>query len=56
MNFSLSGLDGTTVQLGGGEADYKLNATVTDGDGDGQVTLLFDTAAAGSSDGATLTT
>ncbi|WP_049971554.1 DUF7827 domain-containing protein [Haladaptatus cibarius] len=56
MNFSLSNLDEMTVQLGGGQADYKLNATVTDGNGDGQVTLLFDTSAAGSGDGSALTT
>ncbi|SIQ79123.1 PGF-CTERM protein [Haladaptatus litoreus] len=56
MNFSLSNLDGMTVQLGGGQADYKLNATVTDGNGDGNVVLLFDTSAAGSGDGSALTT
>ncbi len=56
MNLSLSGLDSMTVQIGGGQADYKLNATVEDGNGDGQVVLLFDTAKAGSGDGSALTT
>ncbi|WP_458206949.1 DUF7827 domain-containing protein [Haladaptatus sp. NG-SE-30] len=56
MNLSLTDLDGITFQVGGGQADYKLNATVTDGNGDGQIVLLFDTSKAGSGDGAALTT
>ena len=47
--------DAATVSLGGPETGYQINATVSDGDGDGRVTLLFDTAAAGRS-GTTLTT
>jgi PGF-CTERM protein len=56
INLSLSGLDGITVLVGGGQAAYELNATVTDGSGDGRVVLLFDTSKAGSGDGAALTT
>ncbi len=56
MNVSLSGLDAMTVQIGGGQASYKLDATVTDGNGDGQVVLQFDTSKAGSGDGSALTT
>ncbi|WP_328517174.1 DUF7827 domain-containing protein [Haladaptatus caseinilyticus] len=55
MNFSLDGLDAMTVRIGGGQADYTLNASVTDGDGDGQVVLQFDTSKAGSGDGSALT-
>ncbi len=56
MNLTLTDLDNITVQVGGGQSDYTLNATVTDGNGDGQVVLLFDTAKAGSGDGTALTT
>lgn len=56
MNLSLDDLDAMTVQIGGGEMTYKLNATVTDGNGDGTVVLSFDTAKAGSGDGSALTT
>ncbi|ODR79225.1 PGF-CTERM sorting domain-containing protein [Haladaptatus sp. W1] len=56
MNVTLEDLDAMTVQLGGGAMDYKLNASVTDGNGDGTVVLVFDTAKAGSGDGSALTT
>lgn len=56
MNVTLEDMDAMTVQLGGGAMDYKLNASVTDGDGDGTVVLTFDTAKAGSGDGSALTT
>ena len=51
----LSGTDTATIRIGGREVGYAINATVTDGNGDGTVVLLFDTAAAGR-DGATLST
>ncbi|WP_227355457.1 DUF7827 domain-containing protein [Haladaptatus salinisoli] len=54
INLSLSGLDGVTVRIGGGQATCKLNATVTDGNGDGRIVLFFDTSKAGSGDGAAL--
>ncbi len=56
MNLSLEDMDAMTVQLGGGAMDYKLNASVTDGNGDGTVVLVFDTAKAGNGDGSALTT
>jgi PGF-CTERM protein len=56
MNLSLEDMDAMTVQLGGGAMDYKLNASVTDSNGDGTVVLVFDTAKAGSDDGSALTT
>ncbi|WP_423745891.1 PGF-CTERM sorting domain-containing protein (plasmid) [Haladaptatus sp. SPP-AMP-3] len=56
MNVTLEDVDAVTVQLGGGAMDYKLNASVTDSDGDGTVVLTFDTAKAGSGDGSALTT
>ena len=52
----LRNVDEATVEIDSSEADYALNATVTDGDGDGTVVLLFDTAEAGSGDGAALAT
>ncbi|QIO22073.1 BGTF surface domain-containing protein [Haloarcula sp. JP-L23] len=50
----LADAESGTVSIGGRESGYEINATVRDGDGDGTVTLLFDTAAAGR-DGTTLT-
>ncbi len=55
MNFSLKDADTVTVQIGGGQKKYKLNATVTDANGDGTVVLLFDTSKAGSGDASALT-
>ncbi|MFC6862312.1 BGTF surface domain-containing protein [Halomicroarcula sp. GCM10025817] len=52
---SLRSADAATVSIGGPESGYEINGTVRDGDGDGRVTLLFDTAAAGH-DGTTLST
>ncbi|MBX0322006.1 hypothetical protein EGH21_03065 [Halomicroarcula sp. F13] len=51
----LADAEAATVSIGGRESGYEINATVRDGDGDGTVTLLFDTAAAGH-DGPTLGT
>ncbi|MFY4813581.1 BGTF surface domain-containing protein [Haloarcula sp. AONF1] len=42
-----------TLSIGSEAANYRINATVSDDDGDGEVTVLFDTAVAGT-DGATL--
>ncbi|KZN24444.1 PGF-CTERM sorting domain-containing protein [Haladaptatus sp. R4] len=55
MSFDLKDADAITVQIGGGAKAYKLNATVTDGNGDGTVVLIFDTSKAGSGDGSALT-
>lgn len=52
---SLRSADAATVSIGGPESGYEINGTVRDGDGDGRVTLLFDTGAAGHN-GATLST
>lgn len=38
------------VGVGGPTAGYRANVTVVDNDGDGQVTLTFDTGAAGGGD------
>ncbi|WP_423999595.1 BGTF surface domain-containing protein [Haloarcula salina] len=43
-----------TLSVGGPDVNYLVNATVTDGDGDGEVLVLFNTTNAGT-DGATLT-
>ncbi|MDT3435848.1 BGTF surface domain-containing protein [Haloarcula sp. 1CSR25-25] len=43
-----------TLSVGSEATNYQINATVSDDDGDGEVLVLFDTAAAGT-DGATLT-
>ncbi|MHC3381274.1 BGTF surface domain-containing protein [Haloarcula sp. H-GB5] len=42
-----------TLSIGSEATNYRINATVSDDDGDGEVTVLFDTAVAGT-DGATL--
>ncbi|EMA27816.1 hypothetical protein C444_20067 [Haloarcula japonica DSM 6131] len=42
-----------TLSIGSEAANYRINATVSDDDDDGEVLVLFDTAAAGT-DGATL--
>jgi len=42
-----------TVSIGSPESGYEINATLRDGNGDGRVRLLFDSAAAGR-DGSTL--
>ncbi|WP_373567973.1 BGTF surface domain-containing protein [Haloarcula sp. H-GB4] len=42
-----------TLSIGSEAANYRINATVSDDDGDGEVLVLFDTAVAGT-DGATL--
>ncbi|WP_276271125.1 BGTF surface domain-containing protein [Haloarcula litorea] len=55
INVTLAGADAATVSIGGPETGYEINATVRDGNGDGVVTLLFDTAAAGR-EGRTLST
>ncbi|MFC7020136.1 MULTISPECIES: BGTF surface domain-containing protein [Haloarcula] len=52
---SLRSAEAATVSIGGPESGYEINGTVRDGDGDGRVTLVFDTAAAGH-DGTTLST
>jgi len=52
---TLDSRDTATLSLGGPANGYQINATVRDGDGDGTVTLLFDTEAAGRS-GKTLRT
>jgi len=52
---TLGSWDTATLSLGGPANGYQINATVRDGDGDGTVTLLFDTRAAGQS-GETLRT
>lgn len=54
MTVSLDGGETAVVVVGGRENGYQVNATVTDGNGDGSVELRFDTAAAGRT-GATLT-
>jgi hypothetical protein len=46
---TLGDADTATLSLGGPENGYQINATLSDGDGDDTVTVLFDTAAAGRS-------
>lgn len=47
LTISLNGTDTATVQVGATTKRYVANVTVTDGDDDGTVTLLFDTGVAG---------
>ncbi|WP_254280001.1 BGTF surface domain-containing protein [Haloarcula marina] len=47
MPVTLGDAETATVSIGNPESGYEINATVRDGDGDGTVTVLFDTAAAG---------
>lgn len=51
----ISTSDAATVSIGGPSSGYEINATVRDGNGDGSVTLQFDTDTAGR-DGQTLST
>lgn len=44
---ALGDADAATVTIGGPRVNYEATAVVRDGDGDGRVTLLFDTTAAG---------
>ncbi len=50
---SMSDGGSKTLSVGSEATNYRINATVSDDDGDGEVLVLFDTAAAGT-DGATL--
>lgn len=47
LNLSFQDVDQARIGIGDRTTQYRLNATVTDADGDGNVTLLFDTSAAG---------
>lgn len=47
LTISLNHTDTATVQVGATTKPYVANVTVTDGDDDGTVTLLFDTGDAG---------
>ena len=56
VNVSLQGVDEAAVRIGGDSHEYEVNVTATDGNGDGTVSLLFDTSKAGSGDGTAVTT
>lgn len=47
MTVALDDAETAVVVIGGRENGYQVNATITDGNGDGSVELRFDTAAAG---------
>ena len=49
ISVSLGDAESAAVSLGSAASGYRVNATLSDGDGDGDVRLLFDTAVAGRS-------
>lgn len=50
LNLTFEEIDEAQFSIGDETTDYRVNATVIDADGDGEATLLFDTASTGSED------